>query len=132
MSKSNKSTVESNNAVESKNDNVAPMTYDEAVLLVPAKEHRTFTPEDVTAVAALKFPETEGEIKAMAKGLTHNQIFALCVVSGSAECKRVAKVFLADGVVLKPSAAASFKSVEKGTTQFFAGKTAYGLISAIK
>lgn len=113
-------------------DAAATPSYDEVFKAIPAKEHRTFGPEDFNAIAGLKFPESVEEIAAFVKGSTPNKVYALCVLGGKTEAQRVAKLFLADGVVLKPSAASSFKSVDKGGSEFYAGKLAYGLLSYVK
>lgn len=129
MSKSNKTT---NEAVDTLNETSTVLSYEEIFAKVPAKEHRTFTAEDYAAVQGLVFPDTVAEIAAFVKGLSPNKVFALLTIGGKTECQRIAKLFLADGVVLLSSAAASFKTVDKGATEFIPGKTAYGLLSYVK
>lgn len=129
MSKSNKTT---NEAVNTLNETSTVLSYEEILAKVPAKEHRTFTAEDYAAVQCLVFPDTVAEIAAFVKGLSPNKVFALLTICGKTKCQRIAKLFLADGVVLKASAAASFKSVDKGGSEFIPGKTAYGLLSYVK
>ena len=130
MSKKSDSVVTTVN-VNTGAEAVAPeATYADICALVPAKEHRTFTEADLAAAKLLKFPESAKEIAATTKGLPAGVVFALCVLAGKAGCGAVAKAILADDtIILKPSASASFKSVDKGMTEFFAGKTAYGLLS---
>ena len=71
-------------------------------------------------------------MKAFSADKTAGEVFAIALAGGKTEAIRVAKLFQADGVVLKPSAASSFKSVVEGKTAYWAGKLAYGIISYVK
>lgn len=130
MSKSIK--TQTNAAVTTENETSTVLSYESILAKVPAKEHRTFTAEDFAAIQGVVFPDSVEEIATVVKGLTPGKLFAYLTLGGKTECQRIAKLFLAEGVSLKASAAASFKSVDKGGSEFIPGKTAYGLISYTK
>ena len=111
---------------------VSTMTYEDALALVPAKEHRSFTEQEFNVAALLKLPTDKESLATTLKGLSHGAVYAFCVIVGKAGCDKIANICLEDASALKPSAVASFKSVVKGMTTLFAGKTAYGLLSMVK
>lgn len=132
MKKSNTAENNTNTVSEPATEVNDALTFDIVLDRVPAKEHRTFEESDFNAVVNMEFPATAAEVKEFARGLSANKLFCLSTKVGKTECTRVAKLFLESNMQLKPSAIASMKSVEKGTTEFWAGKLTYGLLSAVK
>ena len=134
MKKNKTTTTEQNNtAVEPTTAaDASTMTFEDALALVPAKEHRSFTEAEFKVASLLTFPEDKNALTTMLKGLSHGSVYAWTVLIGKEGCVKISNMVLEDASALKPSAVASFKSVIKGLTSLFAGKTAYGLLSMVK
>ena len=132
MSKKNNNNVETSAVAPVTTTAVSTMTFEEALALVPAKEHRNFSESEFAMAVSRPTPADKDGVKAAIAGLSHGGVFAFCVVQGKDGCAKIANICLEGEGELKPSAIASFKSVVKGMTALFAGKTAYGLLSAFR
>ena len=104
-------------------------TYEKALALIPANEHRTFTEAEFGKVADLSFPADYAGVVDLVKALGPNEIFALCTKSGRKEVERVAKLFIDNATDLRPSALQGLKSASGGKTAKYAGCLTYAILS---
>ena len=126
-------TITANAAAPAKDEAAPVVTFETLKATVPSKEHRTFEQSDYDKAITMSYPTNGAELKAIVKASNANTVFALFLFHGKDEAVKLSKALLEEKELqMKASAVASFKSVAKGGTEFWAGKMAYGALSLAK